>query len=85
MSHTPEQAKELWCPMVRLAGCRPSGEVDPGQTVVNRLQIDINSGASIPDSANCIAEKCAMWRWAPQEDDEIRGYCGIAGRPEVMR
>lgn len=65
MSHTPEQAKELWCPMVRLAGCLPSGEVEPGQTVVNRLQIDINSGASIPDSANCIANICAMWVWQP--------------------
>lgn len=67
MSHTPEQAKELWCPMVRLAGCLPNGEVQPGQTVVNRLQINLNSGAEIPSSSKCLAEKCSMWRWEPSK------------------
>lgn len=46
MTNTPEQAKKLWCPMVR------------------------------------IADHCAMWRWRSVEKTD--GYCGIAGRPEVM-
>lgn len=46
-------------------------------------------------SCRCIADKCAMWRWsdrAPNSTDGIdrsldraarRGYCGLAGRPEL--
>lgn len=40
-------------------------------------------------SCRCIANKCGMWRWAPvtHANDETpppaRGYCGLAGRPEV--
>jgi len=93
MSHTPEQARLLWCPMVRAsngndysANC---GNIEPDRT---------------PGYARCIADKCAMWRWeymtasVPVEvqgagHDMARtfetrvvrthGYCGLAGRPEV--
>lgn len=71
--HTPEQAKDLWCPMVRWTGI---------------------SGASVNVDGRCRAEQCAMWRWEVRNvtarmDSESqyaltgRGYCGLAGRPEV--
>lgn len=97
MSHTPEQARELWCPMVRLAASDGSS-VPMGQTVMNRLQDGRKT--TVPDSSRCIADKCAMWRWAtadmPPPGAEPGklvvgvparlgvGYCGIAGRPEVL-
>jgi hypothetical protein len=81
--HTPEQAKELWCPMVRHTG---------GEGTFNR---GITSGAETnstgPDDdrfiCNCISDKCAMWRWHPNSGehmaDKRKGYCGLAGRPGV--
>jgi len=88
MSHTPEQAKELWCPMVRLAACN-GGSVAMGQTVMNLLQDGRET--TVPDAARCIADKCAMWRWLPTTKGFVahptfpkHGYCGIAGRTEVM-
>lgn len=65
--HTPEQATKLWCPMVRLAACKPNGDVSEGQTVMNRLQNGVN--IAIPDAGRCIAEKCAMWRWVPKFEE----------------
>ena len=78
--HTPEQAKALWCPMVRAS---------------NGEDQSANAGNSeeyrTPSYAHCIADKCAMWRWEPNQGDLInpgasgfipaRGYCGLAGSP----
>ena len=34
----------------------------------------------------CLAQACAAWRWADPltagPGDKIRGYCGLAGKPE---
>lgn len=46
---------------------------------------------AVSQSAMCLGDKCAMWRWdaqyGPKEwGDELpdrKGYCGLAGRPEV--
>ena len=70
--HTPEEATKLWCPMVRLAACKPNGDVSEGQTVMNRLQNGVN--IAIPDAGRCIAEKCAMWRWHP--DTRVNTFTG---------
>lgn len=66
MLMTKEQAFKTWCPMVRLAACQPDGNVVSGQTVMNRLQNGKNTAC--PDSAMCIADRCAMWRWEPKYD-----------------
>lgn len=76
MSHTPEQARDLWCPMVRVGVMPSSG----GPSAVNDPTVDLHG--------TCIADKCAMWRWtAPQlgkrDKAPTHGYCGLAGRPEV--
>lgn len=86
--HTPEQAQELWCPMVRAS----NGQDQPA-----------NAGNSekyrVPKFALCIGDKCAMWRWVsvdgqlptnaepgvlyPVEKVQStkHGYCGLAGAP----
>lgn len=89
--HTPEQAKQLWCPMSRVA---QAGNVDipvaynrslnkehkpmrsvkadpdtfqlgaePEETTV--LVLTATPGVSM--AANCIGDRCAMWRWGTTE------------------
>ena len=75
--HTVEQSRQLWCPMARLDGVNGS---------YNRETVASH------EHPTCIADQCAMWRWAtpPHPQDGIDrshmqrlGFCGIAGRPEV--
>ena len=96
--HTPEQAAELWCPLVRL----PAFSGGTSQGGYNHL-----AGATVNRTKNgnfCIAGNCAMWRWVPTTESvpvetegasgaparswktvptQTVGYCGIAGRPDV--
>lgn len=68
--HTPEQAKDLWCPMVR--GVRWEADsyrpgIDDPTTAVGGC----NSGgaaARSPLGCRCIADRCAMWRWEPMTE-----------------
>lgn len=72
--HTVEQAKELWCPMVRIArreewneasgtvGKKPDHEIHT-QAIVGGCNTDALGGTRTPASCRCIADKCAMWRW----------------------
>jgi len=117
MSHTPEQARTLWCPMVRTARREVEAEaaiIDrPGGTTHIHERVQIVGGCNtdalgrlrIPASCHCIADQCAMWRWEfttasvptttegasgmlarvfEQKTVRTHGYCGIAGRPEVL-
>lgn len=74
--HTPEQAKDLWCPMARVGVLPGAG----GPAGINDPTVEFHT--------NCIADKCAMWRWVPAElgarhKPPTHGYCGLAGRPEA--
>lgn len=75
-AHTPEQARALWCPMVRIARREVTVEAAiinrPGSAthIPKRVEIaagcntDALGGCRVPASCRCIAEQCAMWRWA---------------------
>ena len=71
--HTQDEAKKLWCPMVRAPLFNPEN---------HREQIAGNA-AAIPgakeygSAVRCIAGDCAMWRELPSG----RGYCGLAPIP----
>lgn len=70
--HTPEQAKELWCPMSRTKYTnenRVSGSIATAACNITDIRV--------PSSCRCIADKCAMWRWVTNDTME-RGYCGLA-------
>lgn len=80
--HTKEEARRLWCPMVRYEG-------DDGANF-NRGTSQANPTNSLsPDDdryvCNCIADKCAMWRWDvswPVGGKPVQlttGHCGLAG------
>ena len=86
--HTPEQARNLWCPMVRAS----NGEDQPANT-------GNSEPYRTPPFARCIGGKCAMWRWGSTDSapppnatpgalyvaEKVRstthGYCGLAGTP----
>jgi hypothetical protein len=91
--HTEEQAKQLWCPHVRLL--EPSfykrGPATQGSTVGHE-PASVNRGETRCKDTNCIGSKCSQWRWAwgdqlyPVEDGfkndgTGKGYCGLAGKP----
>lgn len=62
--HTPEQARELWCPMARAAHHQFSS-IDPtGRNELRVLMAGCNTDdRRVPPTCHCIANKCAMWRW----------------------
>lgn len=74
--HTPEQAKDLWCPMARVArdesieieraAIGDMVHVTEQRHIVGGCNRDAlgGFGAGI-NSCNCIADQCAMWRWEP--------------------
>lgn len=75
MQLTEEQARQRWCPMVRVEGS-------------NRLHNTMKDGFSNADmSYRCIAGACMAWRefqisYAHGEGPkDHRGYCGFAGSP----
>ena len=90
--HTPEQAKALWCPMVRIARREVElyGRSEGQQHVVGGCNTDALEGTRVPASCRCIAAECAMWRWhtdarkqylseTPEEFQKRRlGYYGLA-------
>ena len=58
------------------------GQDDPGTP----HEITILDMQAIPSGASsCLADWCACWRWSTSHYTEDRkGYCGLAGRPEVI-
>jgi hypothetical protein len=71
VSHTPEQAKALWCPMVRHEG-------DSGgcfnRAINNEDPTNRDYSGNKHYGCACVADKCAMWRW----ENAKAGYCGLA-------
>lgn len=82
-THTPEQARALWCPMVRIArnesitiekaAIGDIVHVTEQRYIVGGCNTDALGGLRVPASCRCIADQCAMWRWATRpikaEDD----------------
>lgn len=94
MLSTEVEAKQLWCPMVRIARRETvDRSASSAPDVVGGCNSDALGGNRIPASCRCVASQCAMWRWDNFDlslNDVLagvrpaRGYCGLAGRPQVM-
>jgi len=76
---TEKQARERWCPLVRVEGN-------------NRFFNTMSDGfANAPSPYHCIARECMGWRElrgthlksGAMAGLEGQGYCGFAGRPEM--
>lgn len=71
---TEAEAREKWCPMVRLTADQDEWKNNRGDFPGKER------------SFNCIASDCAMWRWVTTLDSGTvintdKGYCGLGGRP----
>ncbi|SFJ85337.1 hypothetical protein [Bradyrhizobium sp. cf659] len=85
--HTPEQAKDLWCPMVRIARRETFNPDGLGDTVlVGGCNTDALGRNRVPASCTCIADKCAMWRWVVVRDptEPERSDCVMYDKPPRM-
>ena len=78
--HTEDEARKLWCPMVRHVA-------DSTTPPANRWN-DIGTWTA---TTRCIASECAMWQWTTRpvlnadgsrnENFPAEGCCGLAGKP----
>lgn len=61
--HTEQQARELWCPMVRAANGKQATNcavnMQPLMKDYPREPVDDHT-----TNGSCVASVCAMWRWA---------------------
>lgn len=75
--YTEEEAKQKWCPEVRMGNPNGGG---------------FNSDIQTPEAEyyKCIASDCMMWRWVKGRDSfkendagysKLSGYCGKSGKP----
>lgn len=75
--HAAEQARELWCPMVRIARREVITPAEIKHTgvgeyftetlaIVGGCNTDALGRLRVPKSCRCIANECAMWRWLPE-------------------
>lgn len=89
--HTTQQARTLWCPMVRIARREttvpnPNPSHPGDEVVIAGCNTDALGGLRVPKSCRCIADQCAMWRWGEigldENDKQVptRGFCGLAGK-----
>ena len=62
MTYTEEQAKQKWCPMVRLGDYVESSSSG----------VSYNRTIEGNNYCNCIASKCMMWKY-----DGDKGSCGL--------
>lgn len=74
IGHTVEEAIcDLYCPFAKSHGYN----MNPDDDELDPTGIEI--------SKRCHSNTCAAWRWMPgdedADEDEARGYCGLAGKP----
>jgi hypothetical protein len=91
--HDEETAQLLWCPFARVQ-VGYGGDGGGAFAAVNRTwdwirkHLGWETGDDESEVCNCIASKCAAWRWdmPPEHDAETGekisdaiGHCGLAG------
>jgi hypothetical protein len=93
--HDEETARLLWCPWARVQ-VGYGGDGGGAFAAVNRTwdwirkHLGWETGDDESEVCNCIASKCAAWRWVREEvpgvprltqRSQTRGFCGLAGSP----
>jgi hypothetical protein len=73
--HTELEAAMRWCPHVREV--TPVGKGPKDAQIGNRYVDRGGQEYANPAGCCCIAGYCMQWRWL----DDLRGYCGLSGKP----
>lgn len=60
--HAEEEARKLWCPMVRLVTVTGDTKNVLNRAAFNRCVTEMEGMEFNPQGTNCIASQCAMWR-----------------------
>jgi hypothetical protein len=74
LGHSESEAAIRWCAFAREV--TPTGPQKLA-AIGNRFIDHDGSAYSNPAACNCIGGYCMSWRWL----DDLRGFCGLAGRP----
>jgi hypothetical protein len=78
LGHTEVEAAMRWCPHAREAtAAGKAKDVAIGNRWIDREGQDDYAN---PAGCRCIGSQCMSWRWI----DDLRGYCGLAGRPHFQ-
>lgn len=88
---TDEQQTQKWCPFaIGIMGYRNagSGRVTPAPSQShNRIGVVSDGDVVTPAWTMCIGAKCSAWRLPKvkkgqkPDENQINGYCGLAGKP----
>lgn len=74
-----DEAKTKWCPFAR------TFDGVQTETIAAAASVSRQNDGSPFKPCLCIASACMAWRWIErlenQDLEDIRGYCGLAGRP----
>jgi len=80
---TEEEARQKWCPMVRMAA-----QIHGSMGTLNQFS---EPGSNEVKISKCLGSACMMWRWIPlrkatkfgliRGGDSEHGYCGLGGKP----
>jgi hypothetical protein len=65
---TEQEAKNRWCPMIRL-------EIGPENAKWQGIAFTNRGEKFEPETITCIASRCMFWCWVEGQGDD--GYCGI--------
>lgn len=88
---TEQEAMTKWCPLSRVIVITPQGgasspafnrtlQAEPSKVMASGATPEVT--LSLPESTQCAASGCAMWRWLDREAIENRrGFCGLAMNP----
>ena len=79
MFTTAYEAREKWCPFVRVSTIRLDRGGASTALAVNRTPYE---SSGVHPLTRCIASDCMAWRWdGTAYDPHSHGYCGLADKP----
>ena len=86
---TEDQAREKWCPFVRITSVYTDGEIERISPAYNRLVDSEGCEVDPVYASRCIASRCMAWRTLKHGVETHTaveacipyGFCGLAGKP----
>jgi len=79
----------MWCPFSRVRTGKAQSDEARNDPITDDAYVATSSFNRLAQEdevtrisgVECVAGECMAWRWASDEEDETRGYCGLAGKP----
>ena len=87
MTLTEDDAKQRWCPHVRVPAYEAQPTEEEGPASANRSPCEATQMhiARMHAATRCIGSGCMAWRWwnrlPSMHTNNSTGYCGLSGKP----